>query len=220
MRVNAETKTATRQRILDVAKRQFAQRGFDATTTRDIAKAAEIAVGTLFNYFPTKESIVDCLVRDACVRAAEASGVASTPGSGDLVSTDEPLSLEEELFAHVAGVLRKLKPYRKYLPAVLETTLSPLANDTANHDQPSLRASHLEAVSQIASRHAQHESLSPVALQLYWTLYTGVLAFWAHDRSPRQEDTLALIDQSLAMFVGWLTAQPHAVPNESVAKEG
>ena len=225
MRVTALTKIATRQRILDVAKRQFAQQGFDATTTRDIAGAAKIAVGTLFNYFPTKESIVECLVSDACARAAEefGVGVANPPShdpASELAQADEPLSLEEELFAHVAGVLRKLKPYRKYLPAILETTLSPLAGNEANHDQPSLRAAHLETVSQIASQHGQHESLSPVALQLYWTLYTGVLTFWAHDRSPRQEDTLALLDQSLAMFVGWLTTQSNCLSEQSQLKEG
>ncbi|MEX2091970.1 MAG: TetR/AcrR family transcriptional regulator [Pirellulales bacterium] len=214
MRVTAETKNATRQRILDAAKRQFAQQGFDATTTRDIAGEAEIAVGTLFNYFPTKESIVEYLVGDAYARAAEAfagelSGAPAPQSKSDRDASqaDEPLSLEEELFAHVAVILRKLKPYRKYLPAVLETTLSPLANPTTGPDQPSLRAAHLETMCRIASRHDQHEQLSPVAIQLYWTLYTGVLAFWASDRSPRQEDTLALLDQSLAMFVGWLNAQ-------------
>ena len=46
--------------------------------------------------------------------------------------------------------------------------------------------------------------LDPVALQLYWTLYTGVLMFWAQDRSRKQEDTLALLDESMAMFAGWL----------------
>ena len=46
--------------------------------------------------------------------------------------------------------------------------------------------------------------LPPLALQLYWTLYTGVLVFWANDKSPKQEDTLALLDHSLNMFVGWL----------------
>ena len=46
--------------------------------------------------------------------------------------------------------------------------------------------------------------VSPIALQVYWTLYIGVLSFWAADKSPKQEDTLALLDQSIAMFVGWL----------------
>jgi hypothetical protein len=41
-------------------------------------------------------------------------------------------------------------------------------------------------------------------MQMYWTLYLGVLSFWIHDKSPKQEDTLALLDQSTAMFVGWL----------------
>jgi hypothetical protein len=112
--------------------------------------------------------------------------------------------LEEELFAHVAGILRKLKPYRKYLLAVLETTLSPLASHEAGENQTSLRAAHLETVTHIMAGHGLHDVLSTVTLQLYWTLYTGVLAFWAKDRSPRQEDTLALLDQSLSMFVGWL----------------
>jgi AcrR family transcriptional regulator len=225
MRVTAETKNATRKRILEVAKKQFAQQGFEATTTRDLARAAHIAAGTLFNYFPTKESIVECLVSDACDRAeAEFErSVANTPSSEPASEPAQPkerLSLEEELFAHAAGILRTLKPYRKYLPAVLETTLSPLVSNESNGDQPSLPAAHLEVVSQIVYRHAQHERLSPVALQLYWTLYTGVLTYWAKDRSPRQEDTLALVDQSLAMFVGWLVNQSDGFADDSQVKEG
>jgi Transcriptional regulator len=195
MRVTAETKTVTRQRILDAAQRLFAEQGFAAATTRDIARAAEIGAGTLFNYFPTKESISLCLVSEAHAQAVVHFHARLSR---------EPLSLEEELFAHVAATLRKLKPFRKYLTTVLDTSLSPLTSDQAD-GAPSLRAAHLETVSQIVSRHGQAEALSTVALHLYWTLYTGVLAFWSSDTSPRQEDTLALLDQSLAMFVGWLT---------------
>ena len=219
MRVNAETKRATRQRILDVAKKLFAQQGFDPTTTRDIAYTAEIAVGTLFNYFPTKESIVQELVNDACNRAANAFEPGAAPSAPETGShqerVDEPLTLEEELFAHAAIVLRKLKPYRKYLDAALETTLSPLAENRADQEQPSFRTVHLENVYRIASRGGRHGQLSAVAIQLYWTLFTGVLTFWSKDRSPRQEDTLALLDQSLAMFVGWLTSQPDHSSRES-----
>ncbi len=201
MRVTAETKTATRQRILEVAQERFAAQGFEATTTRDIAGAARIAVGTLFNYFPTKEAIVESLVGEAYAAAA-----AKFAKAMDHPVHAAPRSLEEELFAHVAAILRKVNPYRKYLPAVLETALSPLAT-VADGDAAALRAAHLETVGSIVTRHGRQEALSTVALQMYWTLFTGVLAFWAKDASPRQEDTLALLDQSLAMFVGWLTGQ-------------
>ena len=61
MRVTAETKAATRQRILAAARQLFLAKGFDACTTRDIADSAGIATGTLFNYFATKEAILASL---------------------------------------------------------------------------------------------------------------------------------------------------------------
>ena len=42
--------------------------GFDAATTREIATAARIAAGTLFNYFPTKEAIAVALAAEAMAR--------------------------------------------------------------------------------------------------------------------------------------------------------
>lgn len=197
MRVSAQTKAATRETILRTARRLFAENGYDATLTRDIARAAGIASGTLFNYFPTKEAIVASL-------ASEAIAEALTEASSTARGAD---TLEEDLFTLIALGLRKLKPLRKHLPALLETSLSPLA--AAPYESTSLRVAHLEAVTSLAARHGYGE-LSATALQLYWTLYTGVLVFWANDKSPRQEDTLALIDDSLDMFVGWLRREQRA----------
>ena len=193
MRVTSETKAATRRQILSAAGRLFREKGFADATTRDIARAANIASGTLFNYFPTKEAVLARLAADAVAEAAEEAR-RRRPGASE--------SLEEDLFALIAAAMRKLKPLRKYLPALLETALSPMAVSPAG-DAVALRVSHLEAVAALAERH-RHGELSPTALQLYWTLYTGALVFWANDTSPKQEDTLALIDDSLNMYVSWL----------------
>ncbi|MDJ0724121.1 MAG: TetR/AcrR family transcriptional regulator [Prochloraceae cyanobacterium] len=48
----------TRQRILDAALRLFADRGYDGTTTKDLATAANVAEGTLFRHFPSKKTIL------------------------------------------------------------------------------------------------------------------------------------------------------------------
>jgi AcrR family transcriptional regulator len=192
MRVSAQTKAATRQRILDAARQLFAANDFDASTTRAIADAAGIATGTLFNYFPSKEAILASLAADAAAAVQQ--------DFEDAAATGE--SFEEGLFAFVAAGLRKLKPWRKHLPVLLETALNPLTASPGDEAQ-ALRLSHLETVARLARKHDLGE-LPGVALQLYWTLYSGVLRFWANDRSPRQEDTLALLDHSLAMFVGWL----------------
>jgi AcrR family transcriptional regulator len=174
----------------------FAERGYEATTTREIAEAAEIASGTLFNYFPTKEGILASLASEAIREALAAAEPGGLGGN----------TLDEDLFAIIALGLRKLKPLRKHLPVLMETSLSPLALASQEETSP-LRTGQLEAVAALAAKHG-HGPLSSTALQLYWTLYTGVLVFWANDKSPKQEDTLALIDDSLSMFVGWLRDDP------------
>jgi AcrR family transcriptional regulator len=51
-------KQHTRQLIVEAAGRLFAESGFDAVTVAEIARAANVSEGTVFNYFPTKESLV------------------------------------------------------------------------------------------------------------------------------------------------------------------
>jgi AcrR family transcriptional regulator len=207
MRVTNEAKLATRKRILEVAREHFVAKGFDATMTRDIARDAKIAAGTLFNYFPTKEAIVETLVCEAHDAAAHKFSSAA--------KRDDSRSLEEDLFALIAMILRKLHPYRNYLHAVIDSVLSPMVAPQSDA-KDSLRIAHLETVVEIGARHGVEHAFSTLALQMYWTLFTGILAFWARDRSPRQEDTLALLDQCLSMFVGWLTTRGEEDSNRTL----
>jgi AcrR family transcriptional regulator len=48
----------TRSRILQAALRLFAAKGYEGTTTKDLAGKANVAEGTLFRYFPNKKAIL------------------------------------------------------------------------------------------------------------------------------------------------------------------
>jgi AcrR family transcriptional regulator len=50
-------KEQTRRLIAETARRLFAERGFDAVPVAEIARAADVAEKTVFNYFPTKEDL-------------------------------------------------------------------------------------------------------------------------------------------------------------------
>jgi AcrR family transcriptional regulator len=50
-------KQQTRQQLAETARRLFVERGFDSVTVADVAKQADVAVATVFNYFPTKEDL-------------------------------------------------------------------------------------------------------------------------------------------------------------------
>jgi AcrR family transcriptional regulator len=47
-----------RSRILQAALRLFAAKGYEGTTTKDLAGKANVAEGTLFRYFPNKKAIL------------------------------------------------------------------------------------------------------------------------------------------------------------------
>jgi AcrR family transcriptional regulator len=54
----ARKKTARRDALLDAAAALFSVKGFDAVTVSDIALAADLATGTVYNYFPTKTALL------------------------------------------------------------------------------------------------------------------------------------------------------------------
>lgn len=54
----SSTESETRTRILQSAVKLFARRGYDGTTTRDLAEAAHVAEGTLFRHFTNKKAIL------------------------------------------------------------------------------------------------------------------------------------------------------------------
>lgn len=188
MRITQAQREATRQRIVSSARKLLSKNGFEATTTRDLASKAGIASGTFFNYFETKEALVTALVSEALIGGE--TSFEELCGKGQ--------SLEEQLFSHVASGLRSLKEHRSYIHPVIERSLSPFTNDCDG--SPSFRSLHLETVGRLLHA-AGHTDIDGATLHLYWGLYIAVLTFWTQDDSPHQEDTLALLDRSMKLFV-------------------
>jgi AcrR family transcriptional regulator len=58
-----------RQAIVDAVKGVFAEKGFDGTTTRELAQAAGVSEALLYKHFPSKESLYAAML-DACVEGA------------------------------------------------------------------------------------------------------------------------------------------------------
>ena len=59
MKASRTNDSERRAELLELAARMFAERGFRATTVRDIADAAGILSGSLYHHFDSKESMVD-----------------------------------------------------------------------------------------------------------------------------------------------------------------
>ena len=62
-------------RLIDEAKKQIEEAGYGAVTIRSVAKSCGVGVGTVYNYFPSKDALLATyLLRDwkTCVAAIEA----------------------------------------------------------------------------------------------------------------------------------------------------
>lgn len=63
-RLSAEER---RHSIVDAVREVFAEKGFDGTTTRELAKAAGVSEALLYKHFPSKESLYAAML-DACAK--------------------------------------------------------------------------------------------------------------------------------------------------------
>jgi AcrR family transcriptional regulator len=72
-------KTRTRKHIADTAARLFADHGYEHVTVADVARDAEVAEGTVFNYFKTKEQLV--IDRDERIRDRLCELIRSRPAN-------------------------------------------------------------------------------------------------------------------------------------------
>jgi len=194
MRITADVKQATRAKILEVAQRLFRDKGFDDARVRDIAAEVGMATGTLFNYFASKEEVAVALA-EAAIGDAERE-FARKRGQG--------ASLREDLLLQVAIQLRRLRPLRTFIQPVIETAFAvPVLSADGRRGQR-LPGEHLEAVAEILETHRIDSERWSMTAPIYWALYLGVLTYWGRDKSPKQEDTLAMLDQAINMFVTWL----------------
>lgn len=80
----------TRRRILDAAAHVFAEYGYAAGTTNRIAERARVSIGSLYQYYPNKDSIlVELLTRHL-----------------DAGMADVPLDQDELLAKPIEGIMR------------------------------------------------------------------------------------------------------------------
>ncbi|MGC9357989.1 MAG: TetR/AcrR family transcriptional regulator [Anaerolineae bacterium] len=72
-------KERTHRRLIEVADDLFRRKGFDVTTVEEIAERADVAKGTFFNYFESKEALLIAVVGDKITLTLEAPMASDTP---------------------------------------------------------------------------------------------------------------------------------------------
>ena len=89
------------QRLTEEARRQIEQSGFSAMTIRSVAKGCGVGVGTVYNYFPSKEALVATFMLDdwsACIAQIQACADETGTAEPVLLTIHEKLRLFMEQY--------------------------------------------------------------------------------------------------------------------------
>ncbi|MCA1008616.1 TetR/AcrR family transcriptional regulator [Rhodococcus hoagii] len=98
-------------RILDAARVVFAERGFDATTTRDIANAVGLTQGSLYHHFESREAILVAVLQIFSTRMREAHEAIGEAGGTPLETVDALIRMRSAAGKRFADEVTILKSW-------------------------------------------------------------------------------------------------------------
>ena len=177
----------TGRKILDSALDLFREKGFDATTMRDIAQKAEVATGAAYYYYPSKDAIVTDFYQRSCTEMQPRIEAALEQAKGLEKRLHELIAVKLAYFAPNRGVLRSLLRNG----ADPRHPLSPFSPDTA-----AIREIDIAWFRRILTDCGMRipRDLEPHLPGVLWFFQMGVIFFWVIDDSPKQTRTARLLE--------------------------
>jgi AcrR family transcriptional regulator len=174
---------AARDRLYETAIRLIGERGFAHTTLRDVASSANVSVGLLYRYFPSKQAVVLALYDQ--LSAEQAQRVTTMPRG----------RWRDRFLFVLETTLTVLGPHRQTLTSLIPVLISNEA-DGVFSPATALSRERVQRGFQLAvvgATDAPREEVAAALGRLLYLAHLGVLLWWLLDKSPDQRTTRALI---------------------------
>ena len=175
----------TRERILESALRLFAEKGYEATTMRDVAREAGSSLGLAYRYFASKEEFALALY----LRLAEESEEWARDG---LVGG----TIAERFERAMVAKLDQVSSHRGPLAALLSRSLDPSSPISALGESTAAVREKMGGVFLEVVRGASDAPGEKQARELgnvLYALHLAILLYWFHDKTPGARATRELM---------------------------
>jgi len=174
---------AARDRLYSTAMRLIAQRGYEATTLRDIAKEASVSVGLLYRYFPSKQAVIIALYEELSAEYARQAA--------DM----HPGRWRDRFIFALNMSLHVLEPHRVPLRALIPVLVGDPDDGVfaASTAFSRLRVQRVFEEAVVGSTDAPKQPLAEALGRLLYLAHLAVLLWWLLDKSSKQRATAALV---------------------------
>lgn len=172
-----------REHLYAVAMRLIAERGYEATTLRDIAREAGVSVGLLYRYFPGKQAVVIALYDQLSTEYARQAA--------DM----HPGKWRDRFVFALKTSLHVLEPHRVALRALTPVLVGDPDEGifAATTAFSRLRVQRVFEDAITGSTDAPKQPLAESLGRLLYLVHLVVLLWWLLDKSPRRRATAALV---------------------------
>ena len=186
----SEQGAATRERLYATAIRMISNRGYQATTLREIANEADVSVGLLYRYFPSKQAVITALYEELSGEFAR-QAAAVKPGKW-----------RARFVFSLDTSLRVLQPHRTALRALIPVLIGdPVDGVFAPGTAPSrIRVMQVFEHAVADATDAPASVVAGALGRLLYLVHLAVLLWWLLDKTAHQRATqelVGLIDQLL-----------------------
>ena len=174
----------TREHILNTALELFAAKGYQETTMRDIAAAADCSLGLAYRYFAQKEEMILALYERLTIELREE------------VSTLPPETLAQRFSATVRACLARLALHRATMGALFGAGIAPDSPVAVLGDQVAgvrTRVWQIFLTVIEGAKDAPREKQARDLATVFYAVHLTLVLFWIQDRSPQQQRTEELL---------------------------
>lgn len=191
--------STSKQHLAETALRLFAEKGFEKTTMRDLAKEAGVSLGHFYYHFSSKEEIVNVFYLDTLSEIEAASR--------ELKSKTK--KFEERFNGLVDARLKTFERQRSLVIAISGVAVDP--KSPLSPFGPETKAIRLRTILLIdelieGSDFRCGEKIQPYASTLLWYLMMGFIFYWVFDDSRKQTRTSELIQRLTPLVLKLLRA--------------
>jgi AcrR family transcriptional regulator len=203
-------KERTRQHIAESAARLFAERGYEQVAVSDVAREAEVAEQTVYNYFATKEQLV--IDRDRLVQDRICELIRSRPSSITPAAAVRDFVLES--VTHIRTIPKPLwRGELGYLSAI-SPSVHRLALEMTDRHGAAIAAA-ISDTTEVPPEIARLEGAAVASVFQFIISETGARTLKGQSQAKIADELYPMVENLLDELDRWFRSKPRTTPRPS-----